>query len=524
MKKRAVIYCRVSSVDQVENTSLSMQAKQCDEYCKSQGWNVAKTFIEEGESAKTTDRKELLKLLMFCRDQKNYVGYIVVWKIDRFSRNLYDYLQMKKEMAILGVSIRSVSEPFKDDPEGELMASIFATFAQYDNDLRAKRTKEGMYSRLNEGCWVTKAPMGYQNSRTRDGKPTIAEDPATSNFVKKAFELASRGVPQQEICDHLTSMGMKGKQSNKFLKQSLHKILVNRAYIGEVKLKTGQYIIGKHSPIIDRDIFDRVQGVLRGNIPWAVQHSRKNPDFPLRNFVVCAKCNTPLTGSFSTGKSGKKYPYYRCPDSMCLEVNTRKEKIESDFFSLLESLKPSKEYLDLTTRVFTDIYNSRNSDNVTIKSNLESDIDKLAQQKKRLTNALAEGVLDPVDYKSAVDEIESKKIVKTLELQDLKIDIIEIESVLEWSKHIIMNAANIWSESNLEQRDALQRVYFPEGLKYSKEGFEVPETGLFFKLCSKDEVFQENVMGCLNSQNWNILLQSIMAIYSLRSILNKERV
>lgn len=522
MKKRAVIYCRVSSVDQVENTSLSMQVKQCTEYCFAQGWEIAGNFIEEGESAKTTDRKELLKLLIYCRENKNNIGFIIVWKVDRFARNLYDYLNMKKEMLTLGISIRSVSEPFKDDPEGKLMESIFATFAQYDNDLRAKRTKEGMYARLNDGYWVTKSPLGYINARTDDGKPIIKECPENSLYVKKAFEMASQGIySQTEIVDYLNSMGMQAKQATKLCKQSLQKILTNRVYVGDVRLKSGQFIPGKHEPIIEQEVFDRVQGIISGSVQALVPHARKNAEFPLRAFVVCGKCGTPLTGSFSTSHTGKKYPYYRCQKSGCSEVNIRKEVIEQKFLGLLDSLKPEPEYMQLLEEVIKDMYENKEMDNITIKSNLENELKKCSEQKDRLTEALADGNIRSDDYRSAINKIESKRLAKTLELQDLKIEIVEIDSVMEYARHVVLNASRLWQESTIDQRGRLQSVFFPKGLRFDKEGFKVPEMGYFFKICSElagKSGFYKKEMGWLISINWNFFINSMLIIWSLKNV------
>lgn len=511
--KKAVVYCRVSSADQVENTSLSMQVKYCTEYCSNNDLDVAKTYIEEGESAKTTDRKELIKLLQYCRDPKNQIGFIIVWKVDRFARNLFDYLHMKKEMLQVGIQIRSVSEPFKDDPEGKMMESIFATFAQYDNDLRAKRTREGLYSRLNDGYWITKAPLGYKNARTSDGKPTIEPDPLNSNLIQRAFEMAGDGYNQTDIANKLNSMGILLKQSQRLRKQTLNRILTNRVYIGDVQLKSGKCINGKHAPIIDKKLFDRVQSVLSGS-GQSVSHYRKNASFPLRKFVKC-ECGSSLTGSFSTGKSGKRYPYYRCPK--CGLVNVKKEKIESEFYELLESLKPEPEYIVVIKEMIKEVYYSRESENIQIKTNIESDIKRCNDQKERLISALAEGVLSHEDYRLTIDKIESKLIAKNLELSDLKVETLEIEAAIDYAERVVSNAAVLWQSSDIEQKYRLQSVLLPAGIVYVKSGFRTPETAYFVQICGKNEGFQKNKMGYLICSNWNLFIQSAMNIYSLRS-------
>ena len=64
--KNAVIYCRVSTTEQVEGTSLGYQEKVCKEYAEKKGYHVLKVFIEEGESAKTADRTQLNSMLAYC--------------------------------------------------------------------------------------------------------------------------------------------------------------------------------------------------------------------------------------------------------------------------------------------------------------------------------------------------------------------------------------------------------------------------------------------------------------------------
>ena len=83
-----VVYCRVSSKEQVDGTSLDSQAVACREFAARKGWTIAETFVEEGESAKFADRTKLLELMNFCKDKRRQIEAMVVWKIDRFARTL----------------------------------------------------------------------------------------------------------------------------------------------------------------------------------------------------------------------------------------------------------------------------------------------------------------------------------------------------------------------------------------------------------------------------------------------------
>src|SRR6188474_2337981 len=94
--KRAVIYCRVSTKEQVEEgNSLVTQEKLCREYALKHGYEIVHAFIEQGESAKTAERPELQKLLSFCAFRKNGIQALITYKIDRISRNTDDYSHLR---------------------------------------------------------------------------------------------------------------------------------------------------------------------------------------------------------------------------------------------------------------------------------------------------------------------------------------------------------------------------------------------------------------------------------------------
>src|SRR6267154_3337200 len=161
-----IIYCRVSSKEQIEGTSLESQEVACREYALSHNIHVLRVFVERGESAKFADRTQLIELLDFCRENKGRVQVLLVWKVDRFARNVGDHFNIKASLVKYGVSVVSVTEPIDSNPEGKLMETILAGFAQFDNDIRATRTVQGMKRKLQEGIFPWHAPLGYKSSTT----------------------------------------------------------------------------------------------------------------------------------------------------------------------------------------------------------------------------------------------------------------------------------------------------------------------------------------------------------------------
>ncbi len=159
--KTGIIYCRVSSKEQVEGTSLGFQEAQCREYAKREGIEILRVYIEKGESAKTANRTEFNKAINHCSEKKGMVGYFIVWKIDRFARNSDDHSVVRVILKRYGTQLRSVTEPIDNSPMGRMTENMLAAMAEFDNSSRAERTKGGQLTRLNEGVWCWHAPVGY---------------------------------------------------------------------------------------------------------------------------------------------------------------------------------------------------------------------------------------------------------------------------------------------------------------------------------------------------------------------------
>ena len=163
---RAIIYCRVSTKDQIQNLSLSTQEKACRDYCANNNYDVEEVFVEEGESAKTADRTELKKLLAHCRQNKGRIHAVIVYSVSRFSRERYSHVILRAQLASLGITLRSVSEPIDDSSTGKFIEGILSSYAQFDNDVRSERTITGMKARLERGDWTFKPPLGiFQDHR-----------------------------------------------------------------------------------------------------------------------------------------------------------------------------------------------------------------------------------------------------------------------------------------------------------------------------------------------------------------------
>ena len=249
-----IIYCRVSSKEQIEGTSLESQESACRDYARSHQIEILKVFVERGESAKFADRTQLIELINFCRNNRGKVGVLLVWKVDRFARNVTDHFGVKAGLAKYGVKVLSVTEPIGANPEGNLMETILAGFAQFDNDVRATRTTQGMRRRLQEGIYPRRAPLGYKHSSKNHTKKTEPDEPdePTFSILQRVWKMFATGAyTKAEICGMAQRLGLRTRNGISLPRQSVDHIFANKFYAGIiVDSWSGEEYQGKHVPMI----------------------------------------------------------------------------------------------------------------------------------------------------------------------------------------------------------------------------------------------------------------------------------
>lgn len=464
-----MIYCRVSTKEQVEEgNSLVTQERNCREYATKNNYEITQIFIEQGESAKTADRTELQKLLRFCSDKKQNIKAVIIYKIDRLSRNTDDYSQLRILLKRYGIEIKSTSEYFENTPAGRFMENIIANVAQFDNDVRTERSVGGMKDAAREGRYVWSAPVGYKNQKV-DGKSTIAKT-EKAPLVKLAFEMmADRKHSVNAIRETLASLGLPQAKSN------FYKMLKNEVYAGWI-IKLGERHLGKYEAIVSEGLFNRVQQVIN-NKKMPMLYKTMHPDFPLRRFVKHPD-GCKLTGAWSQGRA-KKYAYYRFIKT---KLQWPKVKLEPSFLNFLNKYALKEELLSqLKTELLTRFSNK--------SENRTREIEQLALTKKQLKekqNTLLHKNIDGIisntllkEQLAALDE-ELWLIEKNLlENEDNKVN---IPAVFDFVGEFLTTPSTTWEKMSLDTKIKLQWFVFPEGVLFDGKKFRTTKISSIFKL------------------------------------------
>src|SRR3989344_9239972 len=358
-ESKGIIYVRVSSDTQTTGTSLESQQEACLKYAESKGIEIAKIFVEKGESATAANRTELIKALNLCKENKGKIVAFIVWKVDRFARNMSDHFWLKTELKKHGSFLHSVTEPMiGEGAMGNAMEGMLATFAQLENDVRKMRCEGGMQRKIESGIWPWQPPIGYIHSKKRlDRRKNEPDeiDPDRYPLIQKGLKAYTRGEHSIiSLTRTLNEWGLKTRTGKPMFKQLVDKMLRDKYYAGIlVNPWTGEEHIGLHQPMITKEEYVQIQLIKSRRSNNAIQPRLvMNPDFPLKGLVKCFCCGEKYTASWQTGRGGKRHPYYRCNNSDCqlYNRNVKRSDLEEKFFEFLTEITPSKKFI----RVFKE--------------------------------------------------------------------------------------------------------------------------------------------------------------------------
>ncbi len=462
---KGIIYYRVSTEDQAQNgVSLEQQKKACLEYALNHDIEIIKLFHDDGVSAKTVNRKGLQDLLAYC--QKNYknVDSVIVYKIDRLSRNVKDYATILMALEELKIKFISATETVDKTPSGKLIGTIMASFAQFDNDVRSERVSSCMLEKIKQGIWCYKAPLGYLNARDSQNKAIITIDQERVEIIRMAFEKFSTGAYQmEEIRKLMIKAGFKSWKNKELSNQTLFKILTDKFYLG-IMTVNGQEYPGTHEKIISEQIFYKCQKLIKnGNKGDNISIARVNETFPLRHFILCPHCGRPLTACMSKSKNGKLYPFYKCYNKECHGLKSvSKDKLEDEFHDLLKRITPSEKWLKNYQKILLEVVKEKNG---AMKNNLNSTKEKLAvlqTEKAKLIEMKKKDLLDDEDFKNEMEKV--KNTINELQATACDQPVIDINIAKDTDKvfKVISGLATFYRHAKYEAKLKLQCLIFPE--------------------------------------------------------------
>jgi len=314
---RCAIYTRVSSDHGLEQefNSLDNQREASEAFIKSQaheGWVCLKqAYHDGGFSGGSLERPALKSLLEDIRARK--VDVVVVYKVDRLTRSLADFVKLVGLFDANGVSFVSVTQAFNTtNSMGRLTLNVLLSFAQFEREVTAERIRDKIAASKRKGIRMGgPVPLGYCVENKQ-----LVVNPEEAERVRLIFrrylELGSltallRDLRKRDVITKVLRLSDGRRRGGiLFTKGPLQYLLRNRVCIGDVVHKD-QHFPGEHELIVDRELFDQVQATLASNAK-ALEHGRINNQSILVGKIFDERGNrmTPST----TKKGGARYRYY----------------------------------------------------------------------------------------------------------------------------------------------------------------------------------------------------------------------
>ncbi len=482
-KKRAAIYCRVSTAMQgaADYSSLDAQEDQLKAFCKGKDWEVVAIY-KDTKSGGTLERDELTNLLSDA--EKGQFDVIVVTKIDRLSRSLMDFKNITNKFNDLGVDFVSATQSIDTTTSGgKFMQDIFVAFAEFERNIIAERTRESIYQRAKQGHWHGGTPpLGYDNINKK-----LEINTTEAELVNKIFDYYIEKPSCLEVARRLMAEGKKMKQQvvkkkndagdatmdtirgGNFNKSNVLEILNNKVYIGLRKYKD-EFFTGVHQPIVDANKFEKVQKLLEASAQTTQSTRKTDSSLILLGVTKCGICGSSLTTS--TGK-GTQYYYYKCSRQVhmtkdhCnakqlpyaplenLAIQTIVQVIEDDaFFEAVfqqvafnkgdELAKREKELSDMKsnrTKIQTQIENTWE------RMSRDSDVNNSEEYLKQINK-----------WKAEVEVLDNEILLKTQFIDQIKSSIVDKASLKKDLKKFV----ELFNQQPIEMQRRLTNLVFSE--------------------------------------------------------------
>lgn len=324
---RVAIYIRVSTTHQIDKDSLPMQRKDLISYAKlmlrTENFSI---FEDAGYSGKNMERPKFKEMMSLIR--RGVFTHVLVWKIDRISRNLLDFAGMYEELKSLGVTFVSKNEQFDTSTAmGEAMLKIILVFAELERNMTSERVTATMISRAASGQWNGgRIPYGYDYDEKSMTFSINEEEAAIVHLIHDTYEQTNSLV---STAKKLNSIGYKSRYGNDWSPNSLRIILTNVWYCGSYRYNTRKEgdrqrpkaesewvtVENHHPQIISEEQKGKVIAQLKENRRLITAHNiyiTQNNVHVFGGLIYCSECGRRYTSTV-TSKKGWKFGRYLCP-------------------------------------------------------------------------------------------------------------------------------------------------------------------------------------------------------------------
>jgi DNA invertase Pin-like site-specific DNA recombinase len=435
--KRAAIYCRVSSDEQVLGTSLDDQEQRGQLAASNRGCVVVGIFRDEGVTGTTSNRPEWRRLMAACR--RGEVDLVIASRWDRLARKAMIGLQIAAELEELSVGLLVLeSDLDTSTPQGQMMRHMLLGFAALDRDMLVERMARGQHAMAAKGLWPSggSSPYGYRATGGRTNT-LVLHEPEACVVREVVGWIVNDGLTTGQVARRLNARGTLTRTGRPWSHQNLRRQLLQRVLVGEViwantekthrsYVPTGKYgppVKLQFEPIISESQYAALQQVLsvrsRGG-------RRENRAYPLAGRLHCP-CGDHYTGAYREDRDLRQY---RCRASLwtvversrCYAHRLDADWVEAETWRAITALLSDPEKLIALAQDYLGLRGPQ----------IRVERDEVAATEARITR-LETALVSAVKDGLISDVSASAKLVAELE-QDLK-DAKQVHAdLLQWQK------------------------------------------------------------------------------------------
>jgi len=323
-KVRCAIYTRKSTSEGLDSdfNTLDAQREAAEYFIRAmagEGWEALPQHYDDGGfTGANTDRPALKRLLADI--EAGEVDCVVVYKVDRLSRSLMDFAKLLALFDQKDVTFVSTTQNFNTtNSMGRLTLNILLSFAQFEREMIAERTRDKMAAARKRGKWLgSRPPYGYLGDRDKKQLVVCEEE---AERVRTMFRMYLRLGSVNAVAKRINDLGWmkKGYRAKtgrvtpprKYRDKDVHTILRNVTYLGKVEFN-GELYEGEHEAIVSEELFARVQSVLSSKACGRGTRRGRNPDYLLQGIAYCGLCDKRITTTAGRGRNREVYRYYVC--------------------------------------------------------------------------------------------------------------------------------------------------------------------------------------------------------------------
>ncbi len=497
---RAIIYCRVSSDQQVKDGhGLDSQEQRCIAYAQNKKLEVAEIFRDEGISGKLFDRPAMQNLIAYLDKHPSEKFVIIFDDLARFSRDVPVHFQLKTELVLQRkAKLECLNFNFEDSPAGRYVELIMVGAGQLQREQNTEQVKNKMKARLELGYWPFCPPPGLINVKDSTGKrikPLARSEPFASIYKEaiekyKDYKLNTLEEVRNFILQEYKIQGIKRPLSLHGVKG----ILTCSLYAGYIEYKPWGIDLrqGHHEGFITYETYLAVQEKLANK---AKPRLRKDysEDFPLRNYLLCPHCQRPQTASWHRNRWGSVYSYYWCKTSDCGNKNKTvlTKQVHDDFINVVNQLIPENRVLELAIEVFNDIWKEKqkgvNHENLAVKKELKEVETKISSFMERIGKTTSDIMIK--QYEAELEKLVNKKSALEADFNKASFGQEQYQEAFNEVVLRLINPLKVWNDPDYKEKRLLLGMYFEQGIVYTKNfGFGTPVLPLIVKTISQKHI------------------------------------